>query len=118
MTTKEVADRLIELCKEGNFVQAQQELYHTDIISIDPDGTRTISAANMLAKEHRFLDNIITMGNITYSEPLIAGGFFTVVLKMEMELKNARHIALEEVCVYQVDEGKIVFEQFFRDLPS
>src|SRR5579872_3235213 len=103
MTTLAVATRLIELCKEGNFIQAQQELYHADIISIDPDGSKTISAANMLAKEQRFLDNLEKMGPISYSQPLVAGGFFTVVLKMELDIKHAGHRALEEVCVYQVE---------------
>src|SRR5258708_7311594 len=112
MTTLEVANRLIELCKEGNFIQAQQELYHADIVSIDPDGSKTVSAANMLAKEQRFLANLEKMGAISYSQPLITGSFFTVVLKME--IKNTGHRDLEEVCVYQVEQGKIVFEQFFR----
>jgi hypothetical protein len=117
MTTLEVANRLIELCKEGNFIQAQQELYHADIVSIDPDGSKTVSAENMLAKEQRFLANLEKMGAISYSQPLVAGGFFTVVLKMELDIKNGGHRVLEEVCVYQVEKGKIVFEQFFRDLP-
>lgn len=71
----------------------------------------------MHAKECRFLDNLASMGNIHYSEPLFAGGFFTVVLKMEIEIKNAGHRSLEEICVYQVEKGKIIFEQFFRDFP-
>jgi hypothetical protein len=114
MTTRMVADRLIALCKEGAFVQAQQELYHTDIVRVEPDGTRTTGAANMLEQEQRFLASLERVYNIGYTEPLVAGRFFTVVLKMEIEKKNAGDITLEEVCVYEVDGGKVVFEQFFR----
>jgi hypothetical protein len=114
MTTRMVADRLIELCKEGAFVQAQQELYHTDIVRIQPDGARTIGAASMLEQEQQFLANLEKIHGISYSEPLIAGKYFSVVLKMEIDIKQRGPVALEEVCVYEVVDGKVVFEQFFR----
>jgi hypothetical protein len=116
MTTAIVASRLVELCKEGEFIQAQHELYDTDIKSIDPDGSKTVGASNMNAKEQRFLDNLEKIHSISYSDPLIAGNYFTVKLSMEIEIKNIGYKDLEEVCVYQVANGKIIFEQFFRDI--
>jgi hypothetical protein len=114
MTTRMVADRLIELCKAGEFVQAQQELYHADIVRIEPDGTKTSGAAKMLEQEQRFLASLEKIHGISYSEPLVAGKYFTVVLKMEIDMKQRGKITLEEVCVYEVVDGKVVFEQFFR----
>ena len=114
MTTKMVADRLIELCKEGAFVEAQQEMYHADIVRIEPDGTRTTGAAKMLEQEQRFLASLEKIHGISYSEPLVAGKYFTVVLKMEIDMKQRGHIIFEEVCVYEVVDGKVIFEQFFR----
>ena len=116
ISTATVAARLIELCKEGKFLEAQHELYDTDIISIDPDGSKTVGASNMNAKEEQFLAKIEKFHNISWSDPLIAGSYFTVILKLEIEFKKIGHKSLEEVCVYQVRNGKIVFEQFFRDL--
>ena len=116
MTTAQVADRLIDLCLKGQFIQAQEELYHPNIISIDPDGSQTTGAQSMQAKERRFLSNLDTIHHIGYSEPLIAGSFFTVILRMELEIKNIGYKEFEEICVYQVQDGKIVFEQFFRDV--
>jgi hypothetical protein len=114
MTTKMVAERLIVLCKAGEFVQAQQELYHSDIVRVEFDGTRTTGAASMLEHEQRFLASLEKIHVISYSEPLIAGKYFTVVLKMEITMKQRGNITLEEVCVYEVVDGKVVFEQFFR----
>ncbi len=34
MTTKEIADRLVELCKKGDFETAQAELFSEDAVSI------------------------------------------------------------------------------------
>jgi hypothetical protein len=116
MSTAIVAGRLIELCKEGKFLEAQHELYDTAIISIDPDGSKTVGALNMHAKEEQFLARLEKLHSINWSEPLIAGSYFTVILKMEIEFKKFGNKSLEEVCVYQVRNDKIVFEQFFRDL--
>ncbi len=38
MTTKQVADRLVELCRHGQIYQAQDELYGETITSIKPKG--------------------------------------------------------------------------------
>jgi len=116
MSTERVAGRLIELCKDGKFLQAQHELYAPDIISIDPDGSRTEGADKMNLKEEQFLAKLEKFHTINWSDPLVAGSYFTVKLKMEIELKKGGKRTLEEVCVYKVHDGKIVFEQFFRDL--
>jgi hypothetical protein len=114
MTTEEIAQRLIGLCEKGKFLEAQKELYDENIESIETDGTKTISAIKMHEKEQKFLSNVIKFHNIEFSEPLIAGNYFSVVLKMKVELKNVGLRKMEEICVYKVKNDKIVFEQFFR----
>ena len=37
MKTRSIANRLIELCSEGKFIEAQKELYDENIISIETD---------------------------------------------------------------------------------
>jgi hypothetical protein len=91
-------------------------LYDTDIKSIDPDGSLTVGASNMNAKEQRFLNNLEKINSISFSDPMFAGNYFTVILRMEIEIKNIGYKDFEEVCVYQVINGKIIFEQFFRDI--
>lgn len=115
METEVIAGKLIELCRKGQFLQAQYELYDNDIVSIDPDGTRTIGSANMHAKEQRFLHHLERIYSISFTDPQIAGNFFTTVLRMEVETQKTGFLNFSEVCVYQVAGGKIVFEQFFRD---
>ena len=115
MKTESIANRLIELCKKGKFLEAQRELYDENIISVETDGTKTISAAKMHEKEEKFLSNVVKFHNIEFSKPLIAGNYFSVVLKMEVELKNIGLRNMEEICVYRVKDDKIIFEQFFRD---
>ena len=37
MKIEQIAQRLVELCREGKFEQAQKELYADDAISIEAD---------------------------------------------------------------------------------
>src|SRR5580692_5103015 len=115
METEVIAEKLIELCRKGQFLQAQYELYDNNIVSIDPDGTLTVGSANMRAKEQRYLNQLARIYSISFTDPQIAGNFFTTVLRMEVETENTGFLDFSEVCVYQVSGGKIIFEQFFRD---
>ena len=37
MTTQQVADRLVELCRTGQVLQAQEELFADNVTSVSPD---------------------------------------------------------------------------------
>src|ERR1700761_8141822 len=102
MNTKEIAARLIALCVEGEFIQAQKELYDDMIVNIEVDGSRLEGLATMHAKEQQFLNSIERINKISFSEPLIAGSYFTVKLSMDIDLRNIGNKAVEEICVYKV----------------
>ena len=50
----------------------------------------------------------------TVEGPLVAGSHFAVTFKMEVTFKpqSKRHM-MEEVGIYKVADGKIVYEEFF-----
>ena len=115
MNTGTVARRLIELCSRNEFLQAQHELYAAGILSIETDGSQTRGKEQMHVKEQHFLSRLEKIIIVHYTAPAIAGSYFSTVLTMEIELKQAGYRRFEEVCVYQVANGQIIFEQFFRD---
>jgi ketosteroid isomerase-like protein len=46
--------------------------------------------------------------------PLVAGSHFSVVFKLDITFKpQNRRFQMEEVAVYKVVDGKIVYEEFF-----
>ncbi|SDT45593.1 hypothetical protein SAMN05216490_3547 [Mucilaginibacter mallensis] len=114
MKTEDIAHRLIELCSAGEFVKAQEELYDTEIVSIETDGSRREGLTTMLAKEQDFLDSLVKIDGIEYSEPVIAGSYISVKLTMAVDFKSIGPRSFAEICVYKVVNEKIVFEQFFR----
>ena len=118
MTTPQIATRLAELCRQGQFETAQKELYADDVISIEPHATSDF------AKEAKGLPAIFEKGRkfesmteklygCTASEPLVTGNSIAFTLGMDIAMKGAPRSKMEELCVYQVKDGKVVSEQFF-----
>ncbi len=117
MTTKEVANRLVELCRTGNFEQAVQELYAEDIISIEPEGNpnhivKGVEAVK--AKGIEFERKIEKINKSFISDPIVAENYFSCAMLMNVHMKNVPvPIDMDEICLYTVANGKIVQEQFF-----
>jgi hypothetical protein len=116
MTTTEIANRLVELCKTGQNHVAYQELFAEDAIAIEPDSApvkQTQGLSNLLAKMEVFRGMIKEFHGSGISEPLVAGNFFSLTMWMETTSQDGNRSKMEEVCVYEVKDGKIVKEIFF-----
>ncbi len=116
MTTKEVANKLVNYCRQGQFAEAMQELYAPQIVSIEPDGapvkvTEGIEA--VIAKGQHFNDMVEEMHGMEISDAIVADNFFSCSMKMDVTFKGAPRSTMEEICLYQVADGKIVREEFF-----
>ena len=117
MTTQEVANRLVALCREGKFEEAVRELYAPDIISIEPEGTpnRIVQGLEAIAaKSSKFESMIEKTYKSSISDPIVAENFFSFGMYMNVQMKGVPvPIDMDEVCVYNVKDGKIVKEEFF-----
>jgi hypothetical protein len=49
----------------------------------------------------------------TVSDPLVADNFFTVAMTMDATFKGMGRRLDSEICLYEVQDGKIVKEPFF-----
>jgi hypothetical protein len=120
MTTQEVAARYRELVSQRKFIEIQDTLYHEDVvcqesekaasmgIPILTNGRKAIKAKGVARRA-----TIETVHSYTCSEPVVAGDFFSVVLKQEVTFKGKPRLTLEEIGVFHVRDGKVVKEQFF-----
>ena len=116
-----VAQRLVELCREGKYEQAQEELYAADAVSIEGDGQPGtpgyVSGLDAIrAKGKQWADNLVEIHGGSVSEPVIADGWFSVAMGLDATYKDMGRVAMKEICVYQVRDGKIVREQFFYNM--
>lgn len=119
MTTQEVAERLVELCRKGDFEQAVKELYSPEIVSVEPEGAPNRIATGLAAiaeKGARFESMLEKVNKRVVSDPIVAENFFACTMLMNVQMKGApTAIDMDEVCVYTVNSGKIVKEEFFHN---
>ena len=117
MTTHEVAHQLVDLCKTGQWNKALDDLYSNDAVSIEPAGSNfpehTAGLDNIKAKGAHWESMVEEVHGMEIEGPLVADNFFSCTMKMDITIKGMPRAVNEEVCIYKVDNGKIVSEQFF-----
>ncbi|HYE55383.1 MAG TPA: nuclear transport factor 2 family protein [Chitinophagaceae bacterium] len=119
MTTQEVADRFYELSQLNEWDKIQDELYSDDAESIEPahaasQGMQTVKGREALKKKgEEFSAMIEEMHGGFSGKPIVGGNYFAVAMGMDVTMKGAGRTKTDEICVYEVRDGKIVKEQFF-----
>jgi len=120
MTTQEVAEQLVNYCRQGQFTEAQTNLYHHDTKSIEPEGSGwpTIEGMEAItAKAEQWSGMVEEVHGVTISDPVVAGNFFSISMANDVTFKEGGRMLMEEICVYEAQNGKIVSEQFFFTPP-
>ena len=51
--------------------------------------------------------------SMTVSEPQVAGNVFSLVMDMDMTMKQGGRQQMKELCVYETKDGKVISERFF-----
>ena len=118
MTTTEIASRLKELCEQGQFETALNELFAKDAVSIEP------YAANGFEKETKGLEGLKKKGELwnsmvlerhgfSISDPIVANQSFALTMGMDVTMKEGGRMNMTEICLYKLKDGKIISEEFF-----
>ncbi|AXT59973.1 nuclear transport factor 2 family protein [Aquimarina sp. AD10] len=121
MNTQQVANRLVELCRIGENMQALNELYDQNVISKEMPGSPnpiTNGKEAVIKKSEDWYASVEEFHGGEISDPLIAENHFSCTMKMDCTFKGQGRMQIEEVAVYQVNNGKITEEQFFYNMPS
>jgi hypothetical protein len=118
MNTQQIATRLTELCSQGKFEAAQKELFAEDAVSIEPQESpdvpkETKGLRAIIEKGHKFESMVEKIHGVSTSQPLVTGNAIAIALTMDVTMKGRGRVKLEELCAYEVKDGKIVSEQFF-----
>jgi len=116
MTTQEVADQLVNYMRNGQIMEAQAALYADDIVCIEPEGTMaphiTKGKAAVAEKGKQFASMIEERHGGSCSNPVVGGRYFSISMMLDATFKGMGRQVLDEICVYEVKDGKIVHEQF------
>jgi hypothetical protein len=122
MSIDKIAQRLVALCREGKYEQAQKELYDDEALSLEPEGLPPGALGDaegldaIIEKGHQFQSMIETFHGGHVSDPVIAGNWFSIAMTLDVTMKGRGRVEMTEICVYRVTDGKIDVEQFFYDV--
>jgi hypothetical protein len=110
----EIAGRLASLCSQHKFVEAYTELYSDHAESIDPNfkNVPLKGLVGLIERETQFL-SATQIHDVKLSDAIFAGSYFSIIFSMEFTPNGKERKKIEELCVYKVENGKIVSQQFF-----
>ena len=110
-STEQIAQRLVEFCRQGKYEDAQKELYSNDAVSIEPEdspGLQNVKGLDaIIQKGHQFQSMVEEVHSNTVSEPIIAGNTFAVVAVLDITMKGMGRVPMQELAVYEVKDGKL-----------
>lgn len=121
VNTQDVANKLVKLCSEGKFEEATKTLYSPDIVSVEasapPGQSRETKGIQAVIQKGEWWVNNHEVHSSKVEGPLVAGSHFAVTFKMDVTFKpENKRFQMEEIAVYKVADGQIVYEQFFYNM--
>lgn len=115
MNTQDLAQAFTALCKQGQFEEAGRIYWDDDILSLEPMTGEMAELQGRSAVESKgtwwYANHEIH--SVTVEGPYVHGAQFVVRFKMDVTPKGGQRMALDEVGLYTVRNGKIVEERFF-----
>lgn len=121
MATADVANALVNMCRQGQFPEVVEQYYADDIVSTEamamPGQDKVQKGIEAIkAKNKWWIENHEVHG-LEIDGPIVAGSHFACTMKMDVTVKQSgQRMTMQEVCVYEVKGDKIVAEQFFYNM--
>ena len=120
MNTQDVANKWKQMCLEGKNLECIQELYADNVVSKEmpgvPYGEVVSGKKEVYEKSKQWLNDVVEFHSNEISEPVIADKHFTSKMNFDVTFKSRGRQQMEEVCVFEVQDGKITNEQFFYSM--
>ena len=102
------------MCEQGKNLECINELYTNNVFSREMPGMpgEVISEKqNVWNKSKQWLERVDAFHASEIGEPIVAGNFLTAKMVFNCTFKKRGRQKMEEVCVYEEKDGKIISEQ-------
>ena len=118
MTTMEIANQFVALCRDGKESEAQDLLYAPDAVSIEagapPGGSPEMSGLAAIRGKGEWWYANHEVHQITITGPWPNDDRFIVGFKIDVTQKaSGQRFEMDEMALYTVRDGKIIREEFF-----
>ena len=117
MNTEEVANKLVELCRKGEWVKAVDELYSKDIVSVEAREMENMPAEmrgiDLVRGKTTWWEQNMEVHSAKVSGPFLARDTFVVQFDVDVTDKASnKRMQMSEAGIYTVKEGKVAREEF------
>ena len=116
-TTEEVATKLVDYCRKGEWMKAVDDLYAKDIVSVEAQ-----AGENMPAETHgidqvrgktEWWEKNMEVHSAKVAGPFVARDTFVVQFDVDVTDKESKkRMQMSEVGIYTVKDGKVSREEF------
>ena len=118
MSVQEIAEKLVQHCRDHTEGEALKTLYAEDAVSVEPmapEGQDPVSKGRAAIQgKHDWWNDTMKVHSSELEGPFINGRNFSVIFEIDAEDKESgRRWKAKEVALYETDGDKIVRETFF-----
>jgi hypothetical protein len=117
MTTQQIAEKLVELCREGKYEEVHSTLYTDDVSSIEMDesmGPREVKGIDAVKSKGASWAGMFNGPVTTWcDDAIVSGNSFACRMGFSGPGHDGNKIEGEEIAVYITKDGKVIEERFF-----
>jgi ketosteroid isomerase-like protein len=118
MTTQELADKFVQMCKEGKNFDVMKQLYHDDIVSVEAEvrktGSHETAGKEAVIQKSAEWAAAHEIHGATVEGPFMLGDEFGVVFEFDVTPKaTGQRASNREIALYTVADGLITLEKYY-----
>ena len=113
MTTEEIVKKLLEYIKNGQNVQAEEELYADDVVSYEQNGHFTKGKEATIEKTKQAFANISEFHGGGVSAAYVGTDSFILEFAMDITPLGGERMEMKEYGFYKLRDGLVSEEYFF-----
>lgn len=117
MSTEEVATKLVEHCRKGEWMKAVDNLYAKDIVSVEAHEMGSMPAEmrgiDQVRGKTEWWEKNMQVHSAKVAGPFVARDSFVVQFDVDVTDKASnKRMQMSEVGIYKVKDGKVAREEF------
>ena len=117
MSTEEIATKLVEYCRKGEWMQAVNDLYARDIVSVEAREMENMPAEmrgiDQVRGKTEWFENSFEVHSAKVGGPFVARDTFVAQFDIDVTDKaSKKRMQMSEVGIYTVKDGKVAREEF------
>jgi ketosteroid isomerase-like protein len=118
MTTRDIADDLVAMCKEGKFAESGEKYWADDVVSVEaggPDGVDPVARGKEAVRgKGEWWTGAHEIHSVEVQGPYLNGDQFVVRFIMDVtNRQSGQKMHMDEQALYTIKDGMIVEERFF-----